>query len=72
MTKETHIIFEHDYLTEIKSRLVAKANIINLAEMQRQTGVPRPVLKSFTLGIIPNTSFENIVKLYKYIEEQNI
>lgn len=66
------IIFEHDYLIEIKERLSAKANILNVSAIAKSTGLPRAVIVKFCNGEIPNTSFNNIVTLYKYIEEHNI
>ena len=68
-----HCLFEHDYLEEIKNRLYNKTEILNLAFIQRQTGVSRQNLQMFMNGEIPSTiSFMNVVKLYKFIEEQNI
>lgn len=68
-----HLLFQHDYLLEIKSRLSAKAGVLNVSYIHRQTGVSRPVIQAFVNGEVPtNISFANVVKLYKYIEEQNI
>lgn len=68
----TRILYTHDYLDEIMQRLKNKKDILNLASIHRNTGVPRPVLNKFINGEIPNTSFTNIVKLYEYLEEQQI
>lgn len=67
-----HLLFQHDYLKEISERLSAKAKILNLSHIHRQTLVPRSVIRAFANGEVPSTSFNNIVKLYKYIEEQHI
>lgn len=67
-----HIIFEHDYLNEIKDRLYAKADLLNISTIIKATGVPRRTILAFCKGQIPVTSFQNIVKLYKYIEQNNI
>lgn len=75
MTTENpkHTLFQHDFVLEIKSRLSAKAGVLNVSYIHRQTGVSRPVIQSFINGNVPsNISFANVVKLYKYIEEQNI
>lgn len=74
MTTENqlHVLFEHDYLTEIMQRLSAKSHILNVSSISRQTGVPRVVIQNFISGQIPKTSFTNVVALYKFIEEQNI
>lgn len=67
-----HMIFKYDYLTDIKDRLSQKAELFNASEIHRQTNVPRPVINQFMRGYIPNTSFSNIVKLYEYLETQNV
>lgn len=75
MTTENskHLLFKHDYLLEIKCRLSAKAGVLNVSYIHRQTGVSRPVIQAFINGEVPtNISFANVVKLYKYIEEQKI
>lgn len=74
MTNENskHVLFKHDYLNEIKERLTAKADLLNVSSISRQTNVPRTVIQSFMSGKIPNTNFNNIVALYRFIEEQNI
>lgn len=66
------IIYEHDYLTEIKERLSAKSAVINISSIAENADVPRAVVTKFANGQIANTSFENIVKLYKFITENNI
>lgn len=72
MCNSKHLLFQHDYLAEIKERLSGKSGILNVSHIHRQTGVPRTVIQTFINGNIPSTSFNNIVVLYKYIEEQNI
>lgn len=67
-----HILFQHDYLEEIANRLSAKAHLLNISSISRQTGVPRGVIQSYMAGKIVNTNFKNVVALYKFIEEQNI
>lgn len=67
-----NIIFEHDYLTEIKERLSKKANILKISTIHKETGVSRFVISQFMSGNIPSTSFENIVTLYKYLQDNNI
>lgn len=67
-----HILFQHDYLDEIANRLSAKAHLLNISSISRQTNVPRGVIQSFMAGKIVNTNFKNVVALYKFIEEQNI
>lgn len=66
------IIFEHDYLTEIRDRLSVKSDILNISNVADGATVPRSVVAKFAAGQIANTSFENIVKLYKFIVENNI
>lgn len=66
------IIYEHDYLSEIKLRLQNKAHILKISTIHKETKVSRFVISQFMNGKIPSTSFENIVKLYKYLNENNI
>ena len=63
------IIFKHDYLAEIRDILSSKNKILNVSTIAGQSGVPRSVVAKFAAGEIPNTSFENVVKLYKFITE---
>lgn len=66
------IIYTHDYPCEIKDRLSAKVEILNISSIAEQAKVPRIIVMKFANGEIPNTSFENVVKLYKFIVENNI
>lgn len=63
------IIYKHDYLAEISKVLSSKNKILNISVIADQAGVPRSVVTKFAYGEIPNTSFENVVKLYKFITE---
>lgn len=67
-----HVLFNHDYLIEIKERLSKKANILKISTIHTETGVSRFVISKFMAGEIPSTSFQNIVTLYRYLEENNI
>lgn len=69
---DTSIIYKHDYLKEICERLTAKAEILNISNLAEQAGVPRSVVANFAKGKIPTTSFENVVKLYKFLTENKI
>lgn len=69
---DTSIIYKHDYLKEISDRLMAKAEILNISNLAEQAGVPRSVVANFAKGEIPTTSFENVVKLYKFLTENKI
>lgn len=70
--KDKAIIYQYDYLNDIRKRLSAKSNILNASSIALNADIPRSVVTKFINNEIPNTSFENIVKLYKFIEEQNI
>lgn len=63
------IIYKHDYLAEISKVLSSKNKILNISVIADQANVPRSVVAKFASGEIPNTSFENVVKLYKFITE---
>lgn len=69
---DTSIIYKHDYLKEISDRLTAKAEILNISNLAEQAGVPRSVVANFAKGKIPTSSFENVVKLYKFLTENKI
>ena len=70
--KPTHIIFQFDYLTDIQTRLSNKHSILKISTLCKESGVSRRAIETFMSGKIPNISFENIAKLYKYLEEHNI
>ena len=70
--KNTHILFEFDYLNDIKVRLHNKKSILNVSTIHKESGVPRRIIDHFISGEIPNISFKNTVKLYKYLEQHNI
>lgn len=66
------VLYKHDYLAEIIERLQSKADIINVSQISKKTGVSRFVLNQFLKGEKPNTSFENIVKLYEFLDQSSL
>ena len=70
--KGLDVLYTYDYIGAIIQRLTAKRQYLNVSQISRDTGVSRAIISSLMNGERVNTSFENVVTLYKFLDDNRI